>query len=164
MKNSKIIIFAVLLLLAGFFIFFGSKDTKSPVVNNTEPQQTAGIDAGCYVSRTGQDVYTLDIAPGQEGHVYGTLVFKNFQKDSSSGIFNGIYKDGILLGEYAFTSEGTDSVMQVIFKKSGDDFIRGYGEVDESGTRFKDVSKITFDPSSSLNVFKNEQCAKDNVN
>ena len=29
------------------------------------------------------------------------------------------YKNGILLGDYSFQSEGTNSVMQVIFKKLG---------------------------------------------
>ena len=48
--------------------------------------------------------------------------------------------------------------MQVIFKKTGDDFIRGYGEVKNEGTRFVDTNNITYDSSSPLSVFKKTEC------
>lgn len=102
---------------------------------------------GCYVATLGKDVYRLTVLSQQGDSFKGTLSFKNFEKDSSSGTFNGSYTDGILLGEYAFQSEGTYSVMQVVFKKSGDDFVRGYGETKEEGTRFVDTNAITYDSS-----------------
>ncbi|MEI8175196.1 MAG: hypothetical protein WCG28_04575, partial [bacterium] len=78
----------------------------------------------------------------------GYLDIKNSEKDSSFGILEGTYKNEILLADYTFLSEETMSVNQVIFKKIGNNFIRGYGNRDDAtGTRFVDLSKITYDSS-----------------
>lgn len=110
----------------------------------------------CYVATLGKDVYTLLILSRQGDRFKGTLRFKNFEKDSSSGPYEGTYKDGILLGDYSFQSEGMFSVVQVIFKKSGNDFVRGYGDMSPDGTRFADLSKITYDTRA---VFRATDCA-----
>jgi len=114
--------------------------------------------AGCYAVVFNKDVYTLNVGSQSGENFSGTLAFKNFEKDSSSGTFVGTYKNGILLGDYSFQSEGMYSVMQVIFKKTGDDFIRGYGETTEGGIRFADTSNVTYDSSSPLSVFKKTEC------
>jgi hypothetical protein len=159
MKTSNIVIIIVILAIIGIFAFkWSGKNTEPKVTDNNPPAGETSSIAGCYVSRTGKDVYTLQVKPEEGNSVSGSLSFQNFEKDSSSGTFNGTYDDGILLGDYAFRSEGMDSVMQVIFKKSGDDFIRGYGDVNADGTSFTDIHNITFDPSSTLNVFKKEPC------
>jgi hypothetical protein len=106
---------------------------------------------GCYEAHLGKDLYSLAILSQQGETFEGTLRFKNFEKDSSSGTFKGTYKDGILLGDYSFQSEGMDSVMQVIFKSSGDGFIRGYGDMNATGDRFANLNGITYDSSA---VFK----------
>lgn len=113
---------------------------------------------GCYVATLAKDVYTLTVLDQSGGTFSGNLSFKNFEKDSSSGTYNGTYADGILLGEYAFQSEGMDSVMQVIFKKTGESFVRGYGDVDETGTRFTSLSDITYD-TNAVFVKTDENCA-----
>ena len=47
--------------------------------------------------------------------------------------------------------------MQVIFKKIGNDFVRGYGKPDDAtGTRFVDLTKINFDTSVVYKFSKNE--------
>jgi hypothetical protein len=153
MKQTLIIgAIIVLVGIAGFL--WMQKDE----VATTEPQATSVV--GCYVARTpGKDVYTLNVQSQNGENVSGALAFKNFEKDSSAGTFIGTYKDGILLGDYAFRSEGMDSVTQVIFKKQGNDFVRGYGDVNGNGTRFTDLSKITYDASSVLSLFKKEACS-----
>jgi hypothetical protein len=163
MKTTNILIVILIIAIIGIFAFKLSQKNNPDISNNgnnSVPEQTSSI-AGCYVSRTGKDVYTLNIKQEEGDSISGSLSFQNFEKDSSSGTFNGTYDDGILLGDYAFRSEGMDSVMQVIFKKSGDDFIRGYGDVNADGTSFTDIHNITFDPSSTLNVFKKEPCVND---
>jgi hypothetical protein len=155
MKNNKTSVavgITALLVLGG--ILWATKDDYKA---RTEGDSIVG----CYVSRTGRDVYTLNIAEQKGEEVYGKLSFKNFEKDSSSGTFDGVYKDGVLLGEYAFQSEGTDSVMEVAFQRSGQDFVRGYGEVNSEGNKFIDPSALNYDASSSLNVFKKEDCAEE---
>jgi len=113
---------------------------------------------GCYVAKLAKDVYLLKIDSEVNGNVVGALAFNNFEKDSSSGTFNGTYKDGILLGNYSFSSEGMDSEMQVIFKKEEGAFVRGYGNTKIEGDKvtFENLADITYD--SSAKFTKNPTC------
>lgn len=155
MKNSIIVLIVAALLILGFTVFKKDKEME----NTTEPENLAML-AGCYVSRTDNDVYTLKIQKIENNGAFsGTLEFDNFEKDSSSGTYDGFYKDGILFGGYSFTSEGMDSQMDVIFKRMGNDFVRGYGELDETGTRFEDIDDVEYDASSTLSFFSKEECA-----
>lgn len=150
----KTILTLLIIIVVGFFIYQGVKD-ETPSENGAP---TEGSILGCYRIRSEKDVYTLSIFEQEESDVEGTLEFDNFEKDSSSGTFEGTYENEILLGDYAFQSEGTNSVIQVTFKKSGEDFIRGYGPLNTDGTRFTDLSKVTYDSSAPLSVFKKEAC------
>ncbi len=145
--NKYIGIIALVLVVVGGFVYM-NKAKPAPVVVEEDIN-------GCYVATLGKDVYTLSVLSEKDGVFDGTLSFKNFEKDSSSGSYKGTYKDGILLGDYSFQSEGMNSVMQVIFKKTGNDFVRGYGDLNSDGTRFTDLSKITYDTSA---VFKAGDC------
>lgn len=154
-KNTKTI-GVVVVLLIGFVIYSIIYSSKE---NNKIPKETTQVSIkGCYVTTLAKDVYTLTIL-SQEGELFnGTLSFKNFEKDSSSGTYKGIYKNGILLGDYSFQSEGMNSVMQVIFKKSGDEFLRGYGNLNTTGDRFVDLNNITYDSSYPFKISK-ENCS-----
>ena len=140
MKNYIKILLAILFVFVIVSVFvYQKKPTILPV--------SAEIVVGTYVAHLAKDVYTLNVL-FQEGESFkGTLDIKNFEKDSSSGTLTGTYKNGILLADYTFQSEGTESVNQVIFKKIGDDFVRGYGNMDATGTRFADLNNITYDMS-----------------
>lgn len=154
MKNYiKIIFVIVVVIVVGGFVYYNKTKPVSVSPSPQTPIVVTDSIVGCYVATLGKDVYSLKII-AQQGELFeGTLVFKNFEKDSSSGTFKGTYKGGILLGDYSFQSEGTNSLMQVIFKKSGDDFVRGYGDVTADGTRFADLNTINYDSSYS-HVFK----------
>ena len=152
MKNNlKIVIVVLVVIIIGIFVYYYK--TKPAPINEGTLIVTENSIKGCYIARLAKDVYTLTILSQSGESFEGKLSFKNFEKDSSSGIFNGTYKDGILLGDYSFQSEGTNSVMQVIFKKLENGFVRGYGDTIQEGTRFSDLSKITYDSSYSY-VFK----------
>lgn len=116
---------------------------------------------GCYVFRLSKDIYVLNIDQEDANGVTGKLTFNNYEKDSSAGTFNGSYKDGILSGYYTFTSEGLNSVAQMIFKKTDQGFIRGIGEMRAEGDSavFEDVNTVTFDPSQTF--FKDDDCNSD---
>lgn len=147
MKNNlKIAIIVLVVIIIGIFIYY-YKTKPAPIINEETPIVTEDSIKGCYIARLSKDVYTLTILSQNGESFEGKLSFKNFEKDSSSGIFNGTYKDGILLGDYSFQSEGTNSVMQVIFKKSGNGFVRGYGDTIQEGTRFADLNKIIYNSS-----------------
>ncbi|HLP86381.1 MAG TPA: hypothetical protein VK153_00690 [Candidatus Paceibacterota bacterium] len=157
MKTSRALIIVLVLAILGVFTLAWVRNRqviKSPTI------EQISIEEGCYTATNEKDIYTLNIQNIQGNKVSGFLSLKNFEKDSSSGIFNGIYnKDtGVLLADYSFQSEGILSDMQVIFKKSGDDFIRGYGSLNQDGTRFTDLENITYDEASPLSVFKKGEC------
>lgn len=156
MKNNlKVMIVVLALIVIGIFIYYYK--IKPTPINEEVPTVTEDSIKGCYVARIAQDVYTLTILSQNDESFEGKLSFKNFEKDSSSGTYNGTYKDGILLGDYSFQSEGMFSVMQVIFKKVGSDFIRGFGTVNAEGNRFIDLNNINYEPSA-IFKFSKEEC------
>ncbi len=148
-NNMKTILIIVIVVILGFIIYlqFGKSESQVVVKNNTNVTTQEENIVGCYVATLAKDVYTININSQNDQAVEGTLTFDNFEKDSSSGTFGGTYKDGILLGEYSFQSEGMNSVMQVIFKKQGNDFVRGFGPVNATGDAFVDVNDVTYDTS-----------------
>jgi len=141
MKNNiKIFTIILLIIIAiGAVYYLGFKQSDSI--------------RGCYVAHLAKDVFTLEVQTQQGENVSGILDINNYEKDSSSGTFNGTYKDGILFGEYSFRSEGMDSVSQIIFKKEGNGFLRGYGKVDDlTGTTFTSLKDVQFDSSYIYNL------------
>ncbi len=156
-NNTKIIISAIIiiiLLAVGFHYLRkgGSGD------DNGQSRATPSTIEGCYVAKLGQDVYTLDIESEKNGAVAGRLAFNNFEKDSSSGSFAGTFANDVLLGNYSFDAEGMHSDRQVIFKKSGDNFVEGFGPVQVTGNseKLKDPASVTYDPKSTF--VKTENC------
>lgn len=144
-NNTKIILGLVLILLIGIVV--SASMTKTPPVEIEEEKPVVQVEdvRGCYVATLAKDVYTLNIQNQVGAEVGGRMVFKNFEKDSSSGDVSGKYEDGILFGRYKFQSEGMTSDMEVVFMRQGNDFIRGYGDVDSTGEKFVDLNKITYD-------------------
>ncbi|MDO8645772.1 MAG: hypothetical protein Q7R42_04220 [Candidatus Planktophila sp.] len=144
-KVFKITIGILVIIIVATSIYYLK---EKPATNVEQPPIAVGKSVvGCYEVQLGKDLYSLAIL-SQAGKAFeGTLRFKNYQKDSSSGPYKGTYIDGILFGEYSFQSEGMDSVIQVLFKKSPDGFIRGYGEMNAAGDRFANLNNITYDSS-----------------
>lgn len=150
----------IIAITVGILIICGIVYQVSTRKNRASQDQNVVLNdvRGCYVATLGKDVYTLTIGSQTGKSFGGTLSFKNYEKDSSSGDYVGTYNDGILLGDYSFNSEGMTSLMQVIFKKSGNDFVRGYGDVDETGTRFTNLSTIEYD-TQAIFKFTPEGCS-----
>lgn len=77
--------------------------------------------------------------------VTGTLNFAFAEKDSNKGTIKGKIAHSILIADYTFQSEGAESIRQVAFELKDDKAILGYGEINQDGTNFKDVTKLKFD-------------------
>lgn len=151
-ENLKTVGLIAIFVVLGLVMYYSTGTT-------IEPEVVSEPIVGCYVATIDKDVYTLDIMSQTEENVKGMLSFDNYQKDSSSGTFTGTYKDDILFGQYAFRSEGMDSIIDVVFKKEGSDFIRGFGPLDqETGSRFTNLKKITYDANLNYAVFKSGEC------
>jgi hypothetical protein len=163
---KKFLIIILIIIIALFVIVKISRVSRkesapssSSATPITPPLASEADITGCYVLRLAKDVYMLHIQSHDQSMVSGTLEFDNFEKDSSQGTMNGTYKDSILLVDYAFQSEGVDSLREVIFKREGDGFVEGFGPIivsDEGKTVFVDTSTITFDPKY---TFAREMCS-----
>lgn len=119
----------------------------------TDPQTNTKADSAinCYQYATQSDTVTLKLIHIGE-NITGTLVYQLKEKDSNKGTIQGVMRGDVLLADYTFMSEGTQSVRQVAFKQNGNTFIEGYGEsVDENGVmKFKNADSLNFNSSIKL--------------
>lgn len=107
------------------------------------------LETGNYLFEDGKNIITFVIE--ENGNkIKGFLTYELAEKDRNSGKFTGKFKDGILIGKYTFKSEGKESTREVAFKVDGDKLIEGYGELNEDGTTFKDVTNLNFDSKTPL--------------
>ena len=140
-----------------FFILLGllascdtqQKETKKQANPQTDTKENSP--ASCYQYANQSDTVTLKLIRVGE-KVTGTLVYQFKEKDSNKGTIQGSMKSDLLLADYTFMSEGTQSTRQVAFKQSGNTFMEGYGEsVDENGTmKFKNIDSLNFSSSIKL--------------
>ncbi len=77
----------------------------------------------------------------------GSMDYQFFEKDQSHGTISGTIAGDKLIGDYKFSSEGTESVSQIIFKKNTDDLQVGFGEMEEKDGRlvYKDTASLKFE-------------------
>lgn len=78
--------------------------------------------------------------------VNGTLTYELKEKDSNKGTFVGTINDSILIAQYTFQSEGTESVREIAFLIKDDQLIEGYGDIttEENKTKFKDINTLKY--------------------
>lgn len=75
--------------------------------------------ATCYHGTVGNSSSLLQISEQSASNIKGSLIFQNYEKDSSYGDFVGKYEDNKLTTSFTFQSEGTESVREIIFTKDG---------------------------------------------
>ncbi len=119
----------------------------------TGPQTKAPVAEAiaCYQYATAADTISLKVV-NMGGTVGGALIYKLKEKDMNAGTLKGTLNGDILIADYTFMSEGTQSTRQVAFKKTGNGFIEGYGEsVDVNGVeKFKNTDSIVYSTSMQL--------------
>ncbi len=117
MKNILAII-----LIASLAAACGNKKEKpkqSPAVTNTDDTT-----AQCYYFMNDKDTVSLRFRIS-DGVIDGKLQYIFSEKDKNPGTVIGRMYGDTLLAEYTFQSEGTTSVREVVFLKTGDDFTEG---------------------------------------
>jgi len=121
--------------------------------DDTRPIETAAPEAAamapvktCYLYAKGKDTISLSLSMNAN-NANGLLDYKLWEKDENTGTISGTFIGDTLYADYAFQSEGTTSVREVVFVKSADKLTEGHGEMEEKDgkTVFKDPKKITFD-------------------
>lgn len=124
--------------------------TKEEVV---EAPSAPSLDIGCYAYHDNGNRVILEITKINDS-IVGKLNYAFKEKDANTGTFSGVLKDSVLIGSYAFMSEGMESSREVAFLVKENQLIEGFGELDETGTGFKDKESIRF--SSSMPLTKTE--------
>lgn len=130
-----------------------NRDSKTENVNAAVEKLTdktaTFLEPACYVYSDGKNYVSLEFT--EIGSTYkGNLTYAFAEKDKNTGTFVGQLKDGVLLADYTFQSEGVESVRQVAFKVSNDTLIEGYGDMNAEGTAFKDVNQLNFTSTTPL--------------
>ena len=114
--------------------------------------------ATCYHGTVGNSSSLLQISEQTASSVKGSLLFQNYEKDSSYGDFVGKYEDNKLTASFTFQSEGTESVREIIFTRdgknlSGDGFIYTPAEECTSILYNQGLGLIPFDMKLPLHLF-----------
>ncbi|MDF0715014.1 hypothetical protein PY092_02540 [Muricauda sp. 334s03] len=111
------------------------------------------LEVGCYTYDANGSKVVMEITQINDS-VMGQLDYALKEKDANSGTFSGILNDSVLIGNYTFKSEGVESSREIAFVFKDDQLVEGYGELDETGTAFKDKETINF--TSSMPLTKSE--------
>ena len=137
----------LILLLSALIILTSCNKQKSEEKNDP---RAIDIET-CYRYAGNKDTVQLN-ARIQDSTVTGTLVYKLFEKDKNEGTIQGYMNGDLIIADYVYTSEGTSSVRQVVFRKAGAVLTEGYGDiVSEKGrTMFKNIDSLNFNNSISL--------------
>jgi len=151
-------IFVLVLTLA--FVSCKTKEKKEEVETMVETEEEfievpsiKNLEVGCYTYNANGSKIVMEITQISDS-VMGNLNYSLKEKDANSGIFSGILKDSVLIGSYTFISEGIESSREVAFLLDDEQLIEGFGELDETGTTFKDKETLNF--SSSMPLTKSE--------
>jgi len=102
-----------LLLITGVLTIGFLFSLLLPRIFPTNPQLFA-----CYHAQVGSSNALLQISELKGKNVKGTLIYQNYEKDSSYGDFVGIFADRKLNASYTFQSEGVESTREIIFEQN----------------------------------------------
>lgn len=121
-----------------------TKDTTVPVDDSHISTTPIPLD-GCYTMIAKNDTAHLRLNV-IDSMVTGHLSYHLYEKDNNDGSLKGVVRDGLIIADYTFRSEGMMSVRQVVFKMTGTALAEGYGDLNTSGdtVRFNDVNKLEF--------------------
>lgn len=140
----------VILLAFVAFSFFNCKNKKEKTQETIEeaPMEaemvvTPTLEKGCYMYHEDGSRVNLEITD-PDNPVKANLTYAYAEKDKNTGTFEGAFNDGKLIGTYTFQSEGVESKRQVAFMLKDNQLVEGYGELNEDGTMFKDISLVNY--------------------
>ena len=74
----------------------------------------------CYHATVGDSSSLLQITDPSADQLTGELIFQNYEKDSSYGVFTGKFAADQLTIDFTFQSEGIESKRQIVLTKSAD--------------------------------------------
>ena len=96
------------------------QDSESKESSQEKSDEVSGIK--CFLYTKNQDTINL-IVNRSKNSITGNLVYNLFEKDRNSGTLLGTLKEDTLFADYKFSSEGKESIREVIFIKKAGGFI-----------------------------------------
>ena len=138
MKNTSIIALSL--------VIFASCNTEKNQESTTKTEVKTTQTETCYQHTKDSSTIRLNVIIN-DNMITGNLTYDYYQKDKSKGTIKGQLKSDTLFADYTFMSEGVESVREVVFIKTANGWVEGYGEIDDKDGKvvFKNRNKITFD-------------------
>jgi hypothetical protein len=155
----------LILILSGLIILNSCEknDATQKNVENKKPD-TLAIDRNqqnqiaeaenvdyCYMNVLAKDsvFFSYKIIGGK---VSGKLKYKNFEKDSNSGLITGKVSGDTMKVNYKFTSEGSTSEREIYFLQDSGVLLEGIGKYAESNS-----SKSVYESPKAINFTKGQR-------
>ena len=112
--------------------------------NDVAVLETA-LSSGCYSMIQQKDTAVLNLTVF-DTNLSGRLQYRRFEKDNNDGVIDGVIRDGFIIANYTFQSEGRSSVRQIVLSIKGDSLFEGYGEIVVTGdtARFANIDELKF--------------------
>ena len=101
------------------------------------------LETGCYEYKGDGNNIQMEITEVGD-NVKANLNIAYAEKDVNQGKFVSTLNGDKLIGTYTFNSEGTESSREMAFLVKDDQLIEGYGDLNEDGTKFKDVNTVKY--------------------
>ena len=113
--------------------------------NSGKENATRTSSIKCYRYDGARDTISLKIINAGDS-ITGFLQYRLSEKDRNDGNIIGKMHGDMLVADYNFMSEGVQSVRQVVFRKEGNGFIEGYGDIEqkENKTIFRNIDSLTY--------------------
>ncbi len=107
------------------------------------------LETGCYEYNSDGNKIKMKITEASE-NVSGDLNIAYYEKDANQGKFFGKLNGDKLIGNYTFNSEGKESSREMAFLVKDNKLIEGFGDLNEDGTKFKDVKTLKYNATMPL--------------
>ena len=140
----------MILLMFALTMTACKNDKKTEVATQTATENpaivensTTVLEPGCYEYNKDGNNVKMEITKVAD-EVTGNLNTAYSGKDSNKGTFVGKLKGDKLIGNYTFDAEGKSNSREVAYQVKDNQLTEGYGDLDESGTKFKDVNAIKY--------------------
>jgi hypothetical protein len=144
MKKLALLTFALITIVA---CKHNTKTDNQTVIEKEKPVIKTSLkptlETGCYNFKSESNNIQMEITEVNE-KVMGILNIAYAEKDANQGKFVGTLNGDKLIGTYTFNSEGIESSREMAFLIKDDQLIEGYGDLNEDGTKFKDVNTVKY--------------------
>ncbi|MCF0059791.1 lipocalin family protein [Dyadobacter sp. CY356] len=110
----------------------------------------------CYTFSAKKDTAILHINV-VENMVSGNLEYRFFEKDRNNGTIKGKMFGDTLIADYTFLSEGSTSAREVVMIKKDNNFIEGFGDVQELDNKVSFINRAKLSFKNGL-TFKKSNC------